>query len=217
MVFGIDDALLAAGITAAGSIGGGWLSGQGNKESKMQKTKRKLIDQLLDSVNGNGPYSDLYSFDENTFNKSFVEPAQAKFRNQIAPQIQQQYIASGQQRGTGLDDQLLRAGVDLDSEINKHMYQAQQDAMNRKQSAFNAALGAGDGAPPQQSGWQNLGQATAGYLSSPAFAQTVKDLTGKGSGGATTAPPAAPNSYTPRAGYKPDFMDYKLNDQRWGY
>lgn len=217
MVFGVDDALIAAAVSAAGSIGGGWLAGQGNKETKMQKTKRKLIDQILDSVNGNGPYADLYSFDENTFNKSFVEPAQAKFKNQIAPQIRQQYIGNGQHRGTALDDQLLRAGVDLDSEINKYMYQAQQDAMNRKQSAFNAALGAGDGAPPQQSGWQNLGQATSGYLSSPAFAQTVKDVTGSGSGGYTTAPPTAPNSYSQRSGYKPDFLDYKLNDPRWGY
>lgn len=216
MVFGIDS-LISSGLSALGSIGGGFLSGQSNKETKMQKTKRKLIDQLLDSVNGQGPYADLYNSDQNAFNKSFVEPAQAKFRNQIAPQIQQQYIASGQQRGTGLDDQLLRAGVDLDSEINRYMYQAQQDAMNRKQSAFNAALGAGDGAPPQQSGWQNLAQSTAGYLSSPAFAQTVKDVTGSGgSGGYSTAPPTAPNSYNQRAGFKPDYLNYNLNDQRWG-
>lgn len=218
MVFGVDDALIAAAIQAAASIGGGYLAGQGNKESKLQKTKRNTIDQLLDSINGNGPYSDLYNFDQDTFNKSFVEPAQAKFRNQIAPQIQQQYIASGQQRGTGLDDQLLRAGVDLDSEINRYMYQAQQDALNRQQLGINSVLGAGDGAPPEQSGWQNLAQSTSGYLSSPAFAQTVKDVTGSGgSGGYSTAPPMAPNTYNQRAGYKPDFLNYNLNDPRWGY
>src|SRR5688572_31554021 len=52
---------------------------------------------------GQGEFSDLFNFDQDLFTKSFIEPAQAKFRNQIAPQIQQQYIASGQQRGTGLD------------------------------------------------------------------------------------------------------------------
>jgi len=84
-------------ISAAGSIGGGWLSGKGNanKETKTQKTKRKLVDKLIASLDGAGPYSDLYNFDQDLFNKSFIEPAKAKFRNEIAPQIQQQYIASG--------------------------------------------------------------------------------------------------------------------------
>lgn len=175
MVFGIDDALIGAGLTAAGSIAGGYLSGRSdkNKETKMQRTQRKLIDQLLSSLNGEGPYSDLYSFDQDTFNKSFVEPAQALFRNQIAPQIQQQYIASGQQRGTGLDDQLLRAGVDLDSMINQYMYQAQQDTLNRKQNTFNAILGAGAGAPSNSSGSDIFSSAVGGYLTSPAFSNAV--------------------------------------------
>src|ERR1044072_7152085 len=123
MVFGIDDALLAAGLTAAGSIGGGFLAGRGSAspETKMQKTQRKLVDQLLASLGGEGPDANLYNADENIFQKSFVEPALSKFNYQIAPQIQQQYIQSGQQRGTGLEDQLLRAGVDLDALLNQHM------------------------------------------------------------------------------------------------
>lgn len=165
-------------IQAGGSIASGWLSGQGaaGKETKMQRTKRKLIDRLLSSLEGKGPLADLYSTDENVFHKSFIEPAQAMFRNQIAPQIQQQYIASGQQRGTGLDDTLTRAGVDLDSMLNQYLYQFNQDAMNRKQSTINSILGSGDGAPNETSGMQDLFSGLSGYLSSEGFANTASNI-----------------------------------------
>lgn len=147
-----------------------------NKETKMQKTQRKLVDQLLQSLYGQGPMSDLYNFDQDIFNKSFVEPAQAKFRNQIAPQIQQKFIAGGQQRSTGLQDTLTRAGVDLDSEINKYMYQAQQDALNRKQGTINSILSMGAGAPAQQSTGEALASGASGYLSSEGFQNSVADI-----------------------------------------
>src|SRR6185295_13327016 len=89
-------------LQAAGSVASGYLTGQGaNKETKTQKTQRKLIDQLIASLtSGEGPFADLFNMDENAFQKSFVDPAKAMFNNQISPMIQQQYIASGQQRGT---------------------------------------------------------------------------------------------------------------------
>lgn len=165
-------------IQAAGSVGSGYLAGRGaaGQETKMQKTQRKLVDKLIASLSGNGPYSDLFNTDENAFQKSFVEPAQAMFRNQIAPQIQQQYIANGQQRGTGLDDTLTRAGVDLDSLLNQHMYQFQQDALNRKQGTINSILGSGSGAPNSTSGGQDLMSGLSGYLSSSGFADTTANL-----------------------------------------
>lgn len=165
-------------IQAAASIGSGYLAGRGqaSKESKMERTKRKLVDKLLSSLNGEGEFADLYNTDENAFQKSFVEPAQAMFRNQIAPQIQQQYIASGQQRGTGLEDQLLRAGVDLDSMLNQNMYQFQQDALNRKQGTINSILGGGGGAPRDSTGKQDIFSSLSGYLSSQGFADTTSNL-----------------------------------------
>jgi hypothetical protein len=190
-------------ISALGSIGGGVLSGRGSQptESKMQKTQRKLIDKLLSSLNGDGPYSDLYNRDEGAFQKSFVEPAQAMFRNQIAPQIQQQYIASGQQRGTGLDDQLLRAGVDLDSMLNQYLYQSQQDAQNRKQNTISSILGAGSGVPAGTSTGQDVMSSLGGYLSSGAFNDTIGNLFKNknnlsGYASASTSPP--------RRGFAPD-------------
>lgn len=202
-------------IGAAGSIAGGALSGAGaaNPETKMQKTTRKLVDKLIASLNGKGPYSDLFNTDENTFQKSFVEPAQARFRNQIAPQIQQQYIQSGQQRGTGLDDQLLRAGVDLDAMLNQHMYNFQQDAMNRKQNSINAILGAGAGAPNRPTGTQDIMSSISGYLSSPGFADTASSLFKNPQ--SSTAPAIAPNTAAPRKGFEPEWKDWGLFDQRW--
>ena len=165
-------------IQAAGSVGSGYLAGRGgaNPESKMQRTQRKLVDKLIASLSGDGPFKDLFNVDENAFQKSFVEPAQAMFRNQIAPGIQQQYIASGQQRGTGLEDQLLRAGVDMDSLLNQHMYQFQQDAMNRKQNTINSILGSGSGAPNKTSSGQDIMSGLSGYLSSEGFADTASSI-----------------------------------------
>lgn len=202
-------------IGALGSIGSGFLSGRSSsdKETKMQKTQRKLVDQLVSSLTGQGPYSDLFNGDESTFQKSFVQPAQSTFRNQIAPQIQQQYIASGQQRGTGLDDQLLRAGVDLDSLLNQHMYSFQQDALNRKQNNINNILGAGSGAPNSPTGTQDLMSGASGYLSSQGFADTAANLFKQPN---STSPPAFPNSLPPRKGFEPEWKNWGLGDQRWG-
>lgn len=198
------------------AAGASWLSGQGSapKETKMQRTQRKLVDRLIDSLGGNGgDFSDLFNFDQDLFHKSFIEPAQAKFRNQIAPQIQQQYIASGQQRGTGLDDTLTRAGVDLDSMLNQFMFQAQENAMGRKQGAINSILGAGSGAPNETSGMQDIFSGLSGYLSSDNFSDQFSNFV-KPSAKASnsTASTASP----PRKGFAPDWSDWKLGDPRWG-
>jgi len=171
------------------AAGASYLSGKGSasNESKMQRTQRKLVDQLISSLSGSGPFADLYNKDENVFQKSFVDPAQAMFRNQIAPQIQQQYIASGQQRGTGLDDQLLRAGVDLDSMLNQQLYQFNNDALSRKQNSINAILGSGSGAQNTPSSAQNVMSGLGGYLSGDKFADQFSKYFQPVPGGQTTA------------------------------
>lgn len=168
--------IIAAGVSAAGSIIGGAMNKGGSKETKIQKQQRYMIDDLIRSLRGQGPYSDLYATDENAFNKSFVEPAQQRFRNQIAPQIQQSYIASGQQRGSGLDDQLLRAGVDMNSMLDQYYLDFVNQAQNRKSSTIANILGQSAGATPPMSTGQAFGQSAAGYLASPAFGQAVNSI-----------------------------------------
>jgi hypothetical protein len=169
-------ALIAPAVGAIGSIAGGYLSSRtGNQETKMQKTQRKLIDELINSLGGEGKYAGLYATDENAFQKSFVDPSKARFNNQIAPQIQQNSIYGGQQRGTGLDDQLLRAGVDLDQLLNEQYMNFVQGAQNRQQSTIGSILSHGSGAPNEMSSGTSFMQGAGGYLSSPAFANLFKN------------------------------------------
>ena len=184
------------------AAGASWLSGKGSasNETKMQRTQRKLVNSLIASLNGNGPYADLFNADQDTFQKSFVDPAKSMFNNQIAPQIQQQYIASGQQRGSGLDDQLLRAGVDLDQLLNQQMYQFNNDALNRKQGSINAILQSGSGAANRPSAGQDIMSGLSGYLSSDKFADQFSDYFKNPAEANTTAPNAVP----PRKGFASD-------------
>lgn len=195
------------------AAGASWLSsrGKGDKETPIQKRQKKLLDMVVDSLTGNGPFADLYKMDDKAFQTSFVEPAKAMFNNQIAPQIQQQYIASGQQRGTGLDDQLLRAGVDLDALLNQHMMQFQENAKNRKQNSINSVFGVGSGEPNKTSTGQDVMSGLSGYLSSDSFANTSANFfkDNNQSNPYSSTPP-------PRKGFIADHSDWKLGDKRWG-
>jgi len=166
------------GTLAGGVIGGaaGGLFGRENKETPMQGKQRELVDQLLASLQGEGPYSNLFNVDEGSFQRSFVDPMKQKFSSQIAPQIQQSYIASGQQRGTGLDDTLTRAGVNMDQLLNQYYYQQQQDAMNRQLKGIGGILGMKQGAPATPSVGQAAMQGLGGYLQSDRFGSNLDDV-----------------------------------------
>jgi hypothetical protein len=202
--------MIAAAIQAAGSVGGGILANKGaGKETKIQRKKRKLIDQLLAGLEtGQGPYANLFAADENAFQKSFVDPAKSMYKNQIAPQIQQSYIASGQHRGTGMEDQLLRAGVDLDQMLNQQYMNFQNAGKDRMSSMINSILGADSGPQPALSTGQAAAQGGAGFLTSDAFGNTVKDLM---KDKPTPAAPAPATAYAaPRKGFEPNWRDVQF-------
>ena len=168
--------LIPSLITAGATLGGAYLNRRKSKETKVQKQKRSLIDQIMASLSGDGPYSDLFTMDEEAFEKSFIEPARSRFKNITAPDIQQQYIHAGLERGTGLDDALIRAGVDMDAQLNQQYGDFLSKAQDRKMNAFNSILGAGEGAEPGQSGGEALQEGAAGYLSSPAFKDSMQTV-----------------------------------------
>lgn len=223
MVFPI---VAAAAITAAATLASAYASYKANsenidaaneanyqnsKETKSQKQKRHLVDDLLRSLKGKGSYSDLYKTDEGAFQKSFVDPAKSRFNNQIAPQIQQNYIANGQQRSTGLDDQLLRAGVDLDSILNQHYMEYYQQGQNRKQNAINSVLGVpsagnqgGYQAQPSASG--ALYEGGAAYLSSKEFGNSINGILDEYGKNKTSG--YGTDQFEPRKGYEADYSDY---------
>jgi len=169
----------AIGTAAGGLIGGaagGFFGREKSKETKIQKRQRQLVDEMLGSLNGSGPYADLFNANEADFERSFANPARSRFRNLTAPQIQQRYIASGMQNSTGLEDTLTRAGVDMDSLINQHYLDYVQSARNRKANALGSILGQDRGALPGQSGWDAALQGVGGYLSSDAFGKDFEGI-----------------------------------------
>lgn len=178
--------IIAAGIGAAGAIGAALISNQQPKQAKVKETKtelyrRQLLDELIGSLrSGGGEFGGIFDTSEEGFQKNYVEPAKARFQNQIAPSIQQKYIAGGQQLNSGLNDQLLRAGVDMDQLLNEQYGNLREKAMDRKANLLNTAIGGNTGTPTQSGGGFSSGQAAsigaANYLGSDAFGKNVEDI-----------------------------------------
>jgi hypothetical protein len=171
-------ALLTAIIGGVSQIGGAALDSGKPKETATQEQRRNLVDELLSSLGGQGKFGDLFNLDEDAFQKSIVDPAKSRFENQIAPQIQQGFIASGQQRGTGLDDTLSRAGVDLDQLINEQFLSFQEGGRNRQAGALNAILGGPEGVQPGLSTSEKFRGAAGGFLGSDEFSSSISDILG---------------------------------------
>lgn len=169
-------ALLNALLPAVGPLLGGIFSRRQSEETPIQGRQREVIDQILSSIQGEGPFSDLFNMNEDAFQKSFVEPAKRQFQTQIAPQIQQSYIASGQQRGTGIEDALTRAGVNLDDMLNQYRFQQMQQGQERQLGALERILGQGPGAAPEQTFGQVFQPALGGYFASPAFNEGISSI-----------------------------------------
>ena len=213
---------LPAIISAIASIGGGYLAGRskGGGETKNQKLSRNVAQDLIKSMRGEGPYSNLFQTDEAAFQKSIVDPSISRFRNQISPQIVQQSAGSGGFRGSYLDDQLARAGVDLNQMIDQNYLTFQNQGKDRMANALANIQGMSAGAPNQLTTGQAAGQATAGYLSSEGFEKAISEIVKQYSGNQqpqASSPMQA--AYGTPKGFAPDWQDYKnwgVGDNQWG-
>ena len=174
----MDAATMTALLNMALSIGGSMM---GKGTSSGQRRDENTIKDILASINGQGPYSDMFNVDYDAFQKSYVDPAMSQFNNVTAPNIQQNSIASGQQRGTGMQDELSRAGVNMQDMLNQQYAGMQEKANTRKYNALQGTLGQGQG-----SNEGGIGQALAGFSQSPGandiVSQLVKAIYGGGSG-----------------------------------
>lgn len=169
---------LPALISAGSSLASGFLS-PSQQQTPIQGQQRELIDELLRSLKGNGQFSDLFSGSEDAFQRSFVDPAKQLFNSQIAPQIEQNYISSGQQRGTGLQDTLSRAGIDLDQMLNQNYMQMLQNQQRNQQNVIGNILGMGSGVPEQQSTGNRFLQSLGGYLGSKSGPRDIASILGQ--------------------------------------
>lgn len=132
-------ALVSSALSAA--TGGLLASGVGSKRvDRTPKFQRELIDQILQGLQGQGPFAGLFQADEAAFQKSIADPLLQQFKTQTAPNIQQSFIASGQQRGTPLESSLARAGLDVQGQINQQFLDFQKGAQDRQFQGIKQAL-----------------------------------------------------------------------------
>jgi hypothetical protein len=158
---------------------GGLMSRRGPTQG--ERRDQNTVEQMLQGAKGQGgEFADLFGSDYDAFQKSFIDPAMSNFRNVTAPGIQQEFISQGQQRGTGLDDTLTRAGVDMQSNLNRDFANFQEQGLNRRFNALKGSFGQGQGAPPQGGFGQAVGGALQGSQSNALIAELTKLIQGIG-------------------------------------
>jgi hypothetical protein len=169
-------AIIPALIQAAAAAGAGYLSrDKGKSLSKIEKRKVGLLDQILDAAKGQGPLAGLVAGDEDAFQRSIVQPAQQKFQDVTAPGIQQQFISSRLQRGTGLDDALSRAGIDMDTLMNQQFLEYMNSNKDRMMQLITGALGANPPtATPGRSGLEGSALGLTGYIGGEGGQKDIK-------------------------------------------
>ena len=193
--------------TGIGAIAGGALGLFGSKKKKkknkvtstLDPQQQELYKDYIGSLNGQGPYSDLYNFDaegyNNVFDQTVGRPAYRNFQENIVPGITGQYRSNNLMNSTYSGEALSRAGRDvqenLDAQRSANVFQGQQQAKSSKQNAINNIL--------------NM-QTFATNKPAPKTPSTIDQILGsvapqagewfadylKGSGSAGTSKPAAP-------------------------
>ncbi len=106
----------------------------------MQKEIQKLIKQALET--GEGPFADILGpFNLEQFKEGVEKPALATFREQVLPQIQEQYIAGNQSLGSGMRRGKLKAAQDLQTQLAGLLYQAQQQQQQNRLTGLQNLYG----------------------------------------------------------------------------
>ena len=146
----------AIGAVAGGLFGGlGGLFGGGNKKRKKLKKlstldpqQQALYNDYISSIRGEGPMAGMYKFDEEGYNKVFDQTigrhAYRNFNENVIPGITGQFRGGNIGNSSYTGESLSRAGRDvqenLDALRSQNIFQGQQQALDRKQSAIQGAL-----------------------------------------------------------------------------
>lgn len=113
-------------------------SGQQKERSKLTGGQNDLLDFLLESIlSGTGPFG----FDEESFQRDFVDPAMRQFETRTAPAIQQKAISRGTVGSSGLDKRIADAGADVQSNLDVLRGEMKNNQLDR--ILKGAALGLG--------------------------------------------------------------------------
>lgn len=148
MVWG---ALLAGGISLASSY-------LASRKKKKKEKKRSTLDpqqQRLQNaetqalLEGSGPLADVYSFNpekaSQAFNQYYAQPAYQNFQENVIPSITGQFRGRNLGNSSYAGQALARAGRDvqanINSEMGKYLYDAEQAALSRRSQGLNNAMG----------------------------------------------------------------------------
>lgn len=140
--------------TAIGAVGGGILGGLAGLFGGKKKPKEKKVSLLTKEqeemnryinealTQGTGPLADLFGkFNEEEFNKGVRDPALKNFKESILPQIQEKFIAGGQVGGSGSIRGQTKGATDLQSDLDKLKFQAQQQQKQNQIAGIGTVQG----------------------------------------------------------------------------
>ena len=130
--------IIAAAISAAGQLGGAYLSK--TKQPKLEQLStqtpaQKELEELIMSgiKSGTGPLSGLLEgFNPQAFEEGVAKPSIQNFKENILPMLQEKFIAGNQVGGSGAAKSIGRAGQGLQSTLANLLYQAQESGKQSK-------------------------------------------------------------------------------------
>lgn len=129
----------------------------GSKKKKAKKPKpystldpqqQELYGQQMAALRGEGPFGNLYNFDEQGYNDVFDQtvgrPAYRNFQENIIPNITGQFRGNNLMNSSYAGQSLSRAGRDvqenLDAQRSANIFQGQQQANQNKMNGINSLL-----------------------------------------------------------------------------
>lgn len=136
---------IAGGIAG---LFGGKKKKKAKKISTLDPQQQALYDDYVASIRGEGPFSDMYNFDDKGYNEVFDKtvgrPAYRNFEENIIPRITGQFRQNNLMNSSYAGESLSRAGRDvqenLDAQRSANVFNGQQQAKTSKQNAMNQVL-----------------------------------------------------------------------------
>jgi hypothetical protein len=121
----------SGGGSSKGDASGSGRVKQASLETKLQKELAELINKGL--ISGEGPLGDIFgSFNEEQFQQGIQEPSLKNFQENILPQLMEKFNSQNALQSGAFQKAKFKAGTDLQSDLNKLRYGAQeQNKLNR--------------------------------------------------------------------------------------
>jgi hypothetical protein len=130
---------------------GGALFGKGAKQiSTLSPGQQQLMQLLQGGLGGQGPLGGAFGgYDPEEINRLFQtgvgDPTRKQFQERVVPGMEQRAIASGLNRSSGLQRQMLEGELDLEGMLGGQLAQAQFGAregeLNRQLQGLGVGLG----------------------------------------------------------------------------